>query len=38
MLRHKESVRPKEMPWRLFALEVCVVLALVCVLMVVGRV
>jgi hypothetical protein len=38
MLRHKESVRPKEIPWRLLALEVCVALALVCVLMIVGRV
>ena len=38
MLRHKEPVRPKAIPWRLFALELCVVVALVCVLMVVGRV
>jgi hypothetical protein len=38
MLRNTEPVRPKKMPWRLFVLEVCVALALVCVLMVVGRV
>jgi hypothetical protein len=38
MLRHKEPARPKVIPWRLFGLELCVVLALVCVLMVVGRV
>jgi hypothetical protein len=38
MLRDKEPVRPKEVPWRLFALEVCLVLVLVCILMIVGRV
>jgi hypothetical protein len=38
MLRRAEMARPKHIPWRLFALEVCVVLVLVTVLMIVGRV
>jgi hypothetical protein len=38
MLRRTEMARPNHIPWRLFALEVCLVLVLVTVLIIVGRV